>query len=75
MIDRVLGTVDRRLLLLTGIVVGAGAGVLLAPASGARTRRRLGVMVEDLREKGGEIAADARWHLDRVIERGNGWVA
>jgi gas vesicle protein len=60
---------------LTGLMIGAGTGFLLAPESGARTRRRLSAMAEDLGERVGDIAADARWKVDRVIERGKRLVA
>ena len=53
----------------------SGTGFLLAPESGARTRRRLRAMAEDLGERVGDIAADARWKVDRAIERGKRLVA
>lgn len=55
---------------LYGVIVGATAGVLMAPASGARTRRHLKTMAEDWREEIGDVAADARSKIDQVIERG-----
>ncbi len=60
---------------LTGLMVGAGTGFLLAPESGARTRRRLRAFAGDLGERVCEIAADARWNVDRAIERGKRLVA
>ena len=72
---------DRAAFFLLGAAVGAAAGLLMAPASGARTRRRLvrkGEEVadylidagkdlvekcEDLYERSGELAEDARHEL------------
>lgn len=55
---------------LTGVMVGAGTGLLLAPESGARVRRRLRAMAEDFGGRAGDIVADARWKVGRAIERG-----
>lgn len=60
---------------LTGLMVGAGTGFLLAPESGARMRRRLRALAGDLGERVCESAADARWKMDRAIERGKRLVA
>ena len=58
----------------TGLLVGLGTGLLVAPQSGSRTRRQLGNMVEDLREDATDLAKDARnaveGAFDGVIERG-----
>jgi gas vesicle protein len=68
--ERMYGVVKGGFVFLAGLMVGAGTGFVLAPESGARTRRRLRTMVEDLGERAGDIAADARWEVDRMIERG-----
>ena len=73
--ERMHTAVKGGVMLLTGLMIGAGTGFLLAPESGARTRRRLSAMAEDLGERVGDIAADARWKVDRVIERGKRLVA
>ena len=49
--------------LVTGFCLGVGTGVLLAPQSGARTRRRLKSLAEDMVEETAEA-------VDEVIERG-----
>lgn len=54
---------------VTGILVGAGAGLLLAPASGLRARHRIKVLVEDLGGKISGLAADARSLVERMIAR------
>jgi gas vesicle protein len=48
---------------VTGLCVGVGTGVLIAPQSGARTRRRLKSFAED-------VAEDTAEAVDEVIERG-----
>jgi len=62
------------LALITGIVLGTGLGMLLAPQSGARTRRQLRNMVEDATERVGEIADDAKDTMNDVVERGRKFV-
>ncbi len=58
----------------TGLLVGVGAGLLMAPQSGARTRRQIGNLVEDIREDATNVAKDTKGAvedvLDGVIERG-----
>jgi gas vesicle protein len=49
--------------LVIGLCVGVSAGVLLAPYSGARTRRQLRSFAEDMVEDGAEA-------VDKVIQRG-----
>ena len=48
---------------LTGICFGIGAGVLLAPYSGARTRRQLKHFTED-------VIDDTKEAIEYVIDRG-----
>jgi hypothetical protein len=45
--------------LLTGVVVGAGAALLLAPESGAQTRARIGKELEKLQEGAAEAVREA----------------
>lgn len=49
--------------LVIGICVGVGTGILFAPHSGARTRRRIKGFAED-------IVEDTAEAVDGVIERG-----
>ena len=53
-----------------GALVGAAAALLLAPASGEDTRRKLGETTRRLREQGGEIADKARHKFDQMREQG-----
>lgn len=58
----------------TGLLVGIGAGLLIAPQSGARTRRQITNLVEDLKEDATHAAEDAREVMEGaiggVVERG-----
>lgn len=62
----------------TGLLVGVGTGLLLAPQSGARTRRQLSNLAEDVREEAAAAAQDTKEALhdtiDGVIERGKRFV-
>lgn len=53
-----------------GLVAGIGAGILLAPQSGARTRRQLHNLAEDLEEQTSHILCDAKTSIGKVIEHG-----
>ncbi len=52
-----------------GFVAGIGTGVLLAPQSGARTRRQLGNLADDLEEQTSHILGDAKESLKKVIRQ------
>ncbi len=58
----------------TGLIVGVGTGLLLAPQSGVRTRRQIGGMVDDFREDATHLAEEAKQAVgeavDGAIERG-----
>ena len=62
------------LFLLTGMAIGATVAVLFAPASGAKTRKRLGKYarrtVEDLWEQGQEAIETAADRGKEYFERG-----
>lgn len=60
---------------LVGLVVGAGVGWATAPHSGARTRRRLTAVAEDVKERMAEIARNAYDATHRIAERGKRLVA
>ena len=62
------------LALLTGIVLGTGLGLLLAPQSGTRTRRQLRNMVDDATERASEFAEDAKDSVTDMVERGKRFV-
>jgi gas vesicle protein len=55
---------------IVGFVSGIGAGILMAPQSGARTRRQLNNLAHDLEKQTDHFVSDARASLGKVIERG-----
>jgi len=59
---------------LGGAIVGAVAGILLAPTSGAETRRLLKGYARKAEEEVIEKAKEARAALDEMIERGKHFV-
>ena len=52
--------------LLIGAVVGAGLALLLAPASGSETRRRLKAKAQDFGNKANALGESARDTFDEV---------
>ncbi len=60
--------------LLTGLLIGGIAGLLYAPQSGARTRRQLANMADDLRERAGEVAEDATGAVNKIVDNGRRFV-
>lgn len=59
---------------ITGIVIGTGMGILMAPQSGTRTRRKLRNLAEDAGERVNEFTEDARDAVDNIMERGKRFV-
>ncbi|MGB0909007.1 MAG: YtxH domain-containing protein [Nitrospirales bacterium] len=59
---------------ITGIVIGTGMGILMAPQSGSRTRRKLRSFAEDTGERVSEFSEDAREAVDDLMERGKRFV-
>jgi len=55
---------------IIGFAAGLGAGMLTAPQSGAKTRRQLHDLANDLEEQTGHIVDDAKASLGRVIQIG-----
>jgi gas vesicle protein len=53
-----------------GLVAGIGTGLLLAPQSGARTRRQLHSLAKDLQEESNYMLDDAKTSLGKVFEQG-----
>lgn len=57
-----------------GLIAGIGTGLLLAPQSGARTRRQLENLAKDLQEDTSHMLGDARTSIGNVIEQGKSLV-
>jgi gas vesicle protein len=57
-----------------GFVAGIGAGLLLAPQSGARTRRQLENLAKDLQEDTSHMLGDAKTSIGKVVEQGKSLV-
>lgn len=55
---------------LLGGVVGAGLALLLAPQSGAETRKKLRELTEDVKEKASEYVGQAREKVVSSLEKG-----
>ncbi len=55
---------------LTGVLAGGVAGLLYAPQSGARTRRRIRSLVEDVKERVGVFEDDAKGVVGSLVGRG-----
>lgn len=53
-----------------GLVAGIGTGLLLAPQSGARTRRQLHSLTKDLQEETSHMLGDAKTSIGKAIEQG-----
>ena len=57
-----------------GLVAGISTGLLLAPQSGARTRRQLHSFAKDLQEETSHMLGDAKTSIDKVVEQGKSFV-
>ncbi|WP_455379379.1 YtxH domain-containing protein [Petrachloros mirabilis] len=75
MSDRIDGVLMGGLMFLAGLTVGVGTGLLIAPESGARTRRRLRNYAEDLGDQISDIADDTKIKVERFIDRGKDLVS
>jgi len=53
-----------------GLISGISAGILLAPQSGARTRRQLRHLAQDLEEQTNQLIGDAKASIGNAVERG-----
>jgi len=55
---------------LAGVAIGSAAGLLLAPHSGAYTRRQLQNLSEDVREGASHLADEAKEAVENVLQQG-----
>ena len=60
---------------LAGAIIGVGAALLLAPQSGAETRKLLRSYAEKAEEEAFEKAKEVKVSLDKAIEQGKQFVS
>ncbi len=70
--DRKFSLQDFGIGILTGLAVGAIAGILLAPESGESTRGRLASSAEGLRVSAQDLIDNARDNLDLAVGKLDG---
>ena len=58
----------------TGILAGAGTGLLAAPQTGAKTRRQLRHLAEIVGERTTELVHDAKGTWDRAVRQTRRWI-
>lgn len=54
----------------SGLLVGIATGFLIAPHSGAYTRRQIQNLAEDVKERASDLAAEARETVETVVQQG-----
>jgi len=74
MIDGTRGIGMSTTTFFAGLLAGIGAGLLLAPQSGARTRRQLENLAKDLQEDTSHMLGDAKTSIGKVIDQGKSLV-
>ncbi|MCL5061924.1 MAG: YtxH domain-containing protein [Nitrospiraceae bacterium] len=55
---------------LLGGMVGAGLALLMAPQSGAETRRKIREFTDDVKEKASDYAGEAKEKITSTVEKG-----
>ena len=68
--NRMDGVLMGGFMFLAGMAVGVGTGLLIAPESGARTRRRLKEYAEDVGDQFNDLAKDTKDKVGRLVDRG-----
>lgn len=61
---------EMALMLLAGLAIGTAAGLLLAPHSGAYTRRQIHNLAEDVKEQASILASDVKDAVESVVQEG-----
>jgi|ADurb_H2B_03_Slu_FD_contig_31_1788945_length_1529_multi_3_in_0_out_0_3 gas vesicle protein len=60
--------------LLFGIVIGAIAGLLLAPQTGEETRKKVQNTIEDLQEQLNRLVERVKKETNSIIEKGKNYI-
>lgn len=55
-----------------GTVIGAGVALLVAPEEGEKTRRKIGDLAEDVREKAEDSFEEVTDTVTTLLEKGKG---
>jgi len=61
---------EMAVMFLAGLTIGTMAGLLLAPHSGAYTRRQLQNLAEEVQEQASALASDAKEAVENAVEKG-----
>ncbi|WP_455370957.1 YtxH domain-containing protein [Petrachloros mirabilis] len=75
MSERMDGVLMGGFMFLAGMAVGVGTGLLVAPESGARTRRRLREYAEDLGDQITDLADETKVKVGKFVDRGKDLVS
>jgi len=62
------------LALFTGILLGTGLGLLIAPQTGRRTRRQIKNYLNDTSERMNDLADDTRGRVSDFMDKGKRFV-
>ncbi|HMS83294.1 MAG TPA: YtxH domain-containing protein [Nitrospira sp.] len=67
-------TLAKMIMFFAGCMIGGIAGLLYAPQSGVRTRRRLTDFAEDVKEKAEDLTDEASVAVKKAVDRGRRFV-
>ena len=62
------------LALVTGIILGTGLGLLMAPQTGRRTRRQIRNYIQDTGDRMNDIADETRERVSEFMDKGKRFV-
>ncbi len=68
MANRRFGSMELGLSFMVGCLAGGTAGLLYAPQSGTRTRRRIADFAEDIRDRVGDATEQATERIQKATE-------
>ncbi|MBX3332707.1 MAG: YtxH domain-containing protein [Nitrospira sp.] len=61
---------EMAVMFLAGLTIGTMTGLLLAPHSGAYTRRQLQNLAEDVKDQASALASETKHAVENVVEQG-----